>query len=159
MFIATSPVSLTRQSPTSSRKPHPNGRKMHLIDGFKNQALPWSVILPASAGLWLTITRSTSSKQQQNWLDNSANKRGSWRTGDDGLERAPKGITPGPSKKPFRGLLGVPWSASGYARGLRTWIGENVTAIHAIEFSVHDPRGWAGTADALLDVGGTSLHR
>ena len=24
-----------------------------------------------------------------------------------------------------------------------------------MEFSIHDPRGWAGTADALLDVNGT----
>ena len=86
---------------------------------------------------------------------NSANKRGSWRTGDDGLERAPKGITTWAIEKAIQGAPRVPWSASGYARGLRTWIGENVTAIHAIEFSIHDPRGWAGTADALIDVNGT----
>ena len=86
---------------------------------------------------------------------NSANKRGSWRTGDDGLERAPKGITSWAIEKAIQGAPRVSWSASGYARGLRAWLGENVTAIHAIEFSIHDPRGWAGTADALLDVGGT----
>lgn len=86
---------------------------------------------------------------------NSANKRGIWRTGDDGLERAPKAITSWAIEKAIQGAPRVSWSASGYARGLRSWIGENVTAIHAIEFSIHDPRGWAGTADALLDVGGT----
>lgn len=86
---------------------------------------------------------------------NSANKRGSWRTGDDGLERAPKAITSWAIEKAIQAAPRVPWSASGYARGLRAWIGENVTAIHAVEFSVCDPRGWAGTADALLDVSGT----
>ena len=85
----------------------------------------------------------------------TANKRGSWRSGDDGLERAPKQITHWAIDKAAQGAPRGPWSASGYARGLRTWIGENVTAIHAIEFSVHDPRGWAGTADALIDLNGT----
>lgn len=86
---------------------------------------------------------------------NSANKRGSWRTGDDGLERAPKAITSWAIEKAIQGAPKVSWSASGYARGLRAWILANTTAIHAIEFSVHDPRGWAGTADALIDVNGT----
>lgn len=85
----------------------------------------------------------------------SANKRNSWRTGDDSLERAPKQITKWALGKAFAGAPRVPWSASGYARGLRSWITENVTAIHAVEFSVYDPRGWAGTADALVDVDGT----
>lgn len=84
----------------------------------------------------------------------SANKRGAWRSGTDGLERAPKGITTWALQKAIQGAPRVPWSASGYARGLRGWIGENVTAIHAVEFSIHDPRGWAGTADALIDVNG-----
>ena len=85
----------------------------------------------------------------------TANKRNSWRSGDDGLERAPKQITSWAIGKAIQGAPRVPWSASGYARGLRSWIGANVTAIHAIEFSVFDPRGWAGTADALIDVDGT----
>lgn len=85
----------------------------------------------------------------------TANKRGLWRRGDDALERAPKHVTKWALGKATEGSPRVPWSASGYARGLRTWIGEHVTAIHAVEFSVHDPRGWAGTADALVDVDGT----
>jgi hypothetical protein len=48
----------------------------------------------------------------------------------------------------------VPWSASGYARGLRGWIADNVTAIHAVEFSIHHAAGMAGTCDALLDING-----
>jgi hypothetical protein len=45
-------------------------------------------------------------------------------------------------------------SASGYRRSLLQWLGENVTAIHAVEFSVHHPAGFAGTADFLGDVAG-----
>ena len=85
----------------------------------------------------------------------SANKRGSWRTGNDGLERAPKALTSWAIEKAIQGAPRVAWSASGYARGLRSWIGEHVTAIHAIEFAIHDTRGWAGTADALIDLDGT----
>lgn len=85
----------------------------------------------------------------------TANKRGLWRSGDDSLERAPKHVTKWALGKAAEGAPRVSWSASGYARGLRTWIGEHVTAIHAVEFSVHDPRGWAGTADALVDIDGT----
>ena len=49
----------------------------------------------------------------------------------------------------------VSWSASGYARGLRSFILDRVTAIHAVEFSVYKPGyGFAGTADALLDIDG-----
>jgi ATP-dependent exoDNAse (exonuclease V) beta subunit len=44
---------------------------------------------------------------------------------------------------------------SRYARGLRSFILERVTAIHAIEFSIYDKDyGFAGTADALIDIDG-----
>ena len=46
----------------------------------------------------------------------------------------------------------MPWSAAGYARGLKAWIADNVTAVHGIEFSIHHPAGFAGTCDALIDV-------
>ena len=85
----------------------------------------------------------------------AANKRNSWRCGNDSLERPPKQITKWALDKASESAPRVAWSASGYARGLRTWIKDNVTAIHAIEFSVYDPRGWAGTADALVDMNGT----
>ena len=48
----------------------------------------------------------------------------------------------GASKKPFKELHVYSWSASGYARGLRGWILDHVTAIHAVEFSAFHPAGF-----------------
>ena len=48
----------------------------------------------------------------------------------------------------------MPWGFAGYGRGLNAWILENVDAIHAIEFSVRSKHGFAGTADALLEIQG-----
>ena len=42
----------------------------------------------------------------------------------------------------------------GFARGLRGWILDNVTAIHSVEFSAFHPAGFAGAADGLLDIQG-----
>ena len=85
----------------------------------------------------------------------NANKRGIWRTGDDGLERCPKKVTQWALQKAAESAPRVNWSASGYARGLRSFILERVTAIHAVEFSVYkEGFGFAGTADALLDIDG-----
>ena len=85
----------------------------------------------------------------------TANKRGVWRPREDGLERCPPAITKWGLEKALEGAPRVSWHASGYARGLRSWIVENVTAIHAVEFSGFHPGGWAGTCDALTDVAGT----
>jgi len=57
-------------------------------------------------------------------------------------------------EKAIQGAPSPSWSASGYARGLRHWIAKNVTAIHAVEFSVHSQHGFAGSADGLLDIDG-----
>ena len=84
----------------------------------------------------------------------AANKRNVWKTHSDGLERCPGSITSWGIERAIQGAPRVPWSAAGYARGLRGWIGKNVTAIHAVEFSIHHPAGFAGTADALLDIQG-----
>ncbi len=84
----------------------------------------------------------------------TANKRNAWKTSADGLERCPGSITRWGIERAIQGAPRVPWSASGYARGLRGWIADNVTAIHACEFSIHHSAGMAGTCDALLDING-----
>ena len=85
----------------------------------------------------------------------TANKRNAFKTGCDGLERAPSAITAWALQKAIQGAPRPAWSASGFARGLRHWIEANVTAIHAVEFSIHHPAGFAGTADGLFDIQGT----
>ena len=84
----------------------------------------------------------------------AANKRNVWKTSKDGLERCPGSITAWGLERAIQGAPRVPWSAAGYARGLRGWIGKNVTAIHSVEFSIHHEAGFAGTCDALLDIQG-----
>ena len=73
----------------------------------------------------------------------------------DGLICPPRSLTTYGLQKAIEGAPRPAWSASGFARGLRHWIEANVTAIHAVEFSIHHPAGFAGSADGLLDVGGT----
>jgi hypothetical protein len=99
--------------------------------------------------------------------------------------RPPSAITTWALQKAIQGAPRPAWSASGFARGLRHWIEANVTAIHAVEFSVfasltpsndgtlklagspftgcsaggseqsERPIGFAGTADGLFDIQGT----
>ena len=84
----------------------------------------------------------------------TAQKRNSWKMGEDGLFRAPKAVTKWAMEKALQGAPSVPWSATGYARGLRGWIMDHVTAVHAIEFSAFHPAGFAGACDALVDLDG-----
>ena len=89
----------------------------------------------------------------------TANSRGVWTTGGDCLERAPSKITAWAMQKAIRNAPKVNFSASGYARGLRTFIEANVTAIHAVEFSIHytpkySTQGFAGTCDCMVDIQG-----
>lgn len=86
--------------------------------------------------------------------ETTAKKRNSWYTKPDGLDRAPAPLTQWAIKQVLPSAPKPGLSASGYWRGLSGWIVENVTAIHAIEFSIHHPAGFAGTCDALLDVRG-----
>ena len=85
----------------------------------------------------------------------AANNRNSWKMGEDGLYRAPKAITKWALEKSVSSAPKVSWSASGFARGLRGWILDHVTNIHAVEFSGYHPAGFAGSADAFLDIAGT----
>ena len=84
----------------------------------------------------------------------TAEKRGSLKVREDGLERPPRPITAWAMEKAIQASPRPGWSAAGYARGLRTWIEDNCTAIHSIEFSIYHDLGFAGTCDALIDVKG-----
>ena len=85
----------------------------------------------------------------------NVNKRGIWRTGQDELDRCPTKVTQWALSKAAETAPRVSWSASGYARGLRSFILERVTAIHSVEFSIYDKDyGYAGTCDALIDIDG-----
>ncbi len=96
----------------------------------------------------------------------AANKRGLWKTGGDCLERCPSKVTSWAIQKALQGAPTVGLSASGFARGLASFIESSITAIHAVEFSIHyTPKnaihdeknaihGFAGTADCLVDVQG-----
>jgi ATP-dependent exoDNAse (exonuclease V) beta subunit len=84
----------------------------------------------------------------------TAEKRGTLKTREDGLERPPSPINRWALEKAIQSAPRPGWSAAGYARGLRTWIEDNCTAVHSIEFSIHHPLGHAGTCDALIDVKG-----
>ena len=93
-------------------------------------------------------------KLAQRLARGTAQKRNSWKLGEDGLYRAPKAVTKWSLEKAVQSAPRVPWSASGFARGLRGWILDNVTAIHSVEFSAFHPAGFAGAADGLLDIQG-----
>lgn len=84
----------------------------------------------------------------------AANKRGTLYEKPDGLIRTPAPLTRWALKQVLPSAPKVGFSASGYRRGLLAWIEANVTAIHAVEFSIHHPAGFAGTCDALIDVNG-----
>jgi hypothetical protein len=94
-------------------------------------------------------------KVAQRLARSAANKRNSWKQGEDGLYRAPKAVTSWALEKAIAGAPRVSWAASGFARGLRGWILDHVTSIHAVEFSGYHPLGFAGSCDALVDLGGS----
>ena len=67
-------------------------------------------------------------KTAQRLARSTANKRNSWKMGEDGLYRAPKAVTTWALEKAIAGAPKVSWSASGFARGLRGWILDHVTS-------------------------------
>lgn len=84
----------------------------------------------------------------------TAKKKGVWKEGEDGLYRPPQKITQWAMEKASAGAPRIPWASSGYARGLRGYAMDHITAIHAVEFSGHHPAGMAGACDLLADLGG-----
>ena len=96
-------------------------------------------------------------KTAQRLARSAANKRNVWKVGEDGLFRAPAKLTRWGLEKAIQGAPRVPWSASGFARGLRGWAMDNIEAIHAVEFSGFHPAGFAGACDALVDIKGHGL--
>jgi hypothetical protein len=91
-------------------------------------------------------------KLAQRLARSTSNKKGIWKPGEDGLYRCPQKITQWAMEKASAGAPRVPWASSGYARGLRGWAMDHITAIHAVEFSGHHPAGMAGACDLLCDL-------
>ncbi len=86
--------------------------------------------------------------------EQTAKKKGSLYVSDAGLECVPAPLTKWAIKQALPSAPKVGFSANGYRRSLLGWISENVTAIHGIEFSIHHPAGFAGTADFLGHIKG-----
>lgn len=86
--------------------------------------------------------------------EQTAKRKGSTYTDKQGLLCTPAPLTRWAIKQVLPSAPKVGLSASGYRRSLLGWIGEHVTCIHAVEFSVYHPCGAAGTCDALINVDG-----
>lgn len=84
----------------------------------------------------------------------TANKKGIWRQGEDGLYRCPPKLTKWALERAIAGAPKVTWASSGYARSLRGWAMDHIIQIHAVEFSGHHPAGMAGAADCLIEIAG-----
>lgn len=86
----------------------------------------------------------------------ASNKRGI-KFDSQGLARIPTPITKWALKKVRPHVEPTGWASQGYSDSLIDWITNNVTAIHASEFMVCHPAGFAGQADALLELAGYGL--
>lgn len=87
---------------------------------------------------------------------NICNSRNSWKFYEDGLARGPKAIVKKALETAKKNAPSVSCTARKYSQNLSEWLVDNVVAIHASEFSIHnqinsDQLGYAGQADALID--------
>ena len=86
----------------------------------------------------------------------AGNKRGI-KFDSQGLARIPSPVTRWALEKVRPRVKPSGWASQGYSDSLLDWIMENVTAIHASEFMICHPAGFAGQADALLELKGHGL--
>lgn len=86
--------------------------------------------------------------------ETTAKRRNSFYVSREGLPCSPAPLTRWAIGQVLPSAPKVGFSANGYKRSLLTWISEHITAINAIEFSIHHPLGFAGTADCLGYVDG-----
>ena len=89
--------------------------------------------------------------------EQTAKRRGVERLEPSGLTTVPAALTRWGVKKALPSAPKVGLSASGYRRSLLGWIEQHVTGIYAVEFSIHHPAGFAGTADFLGSIDGNSI--
>ena len=86
----------------------------------------------------------------------ASNKRGI-KFDSQGLARIPSPVTKWALNKVRPHIEPTGWASQGYSDSLIDWITNSVTAIHASEFMVCHPAGFAGQADALLELSGYGL--
>jgi hypothetical protein len=91
-------------------------------------------------------------KTSQKLCDKTVAQRGSRAIPLHGLARPPLSITRWAIKKVSADAPRLPWSASGWGRGLREFCREHISSIHAVEFKIKHPAGFAGTSDGLLGL-------
>jgi len=132
----------------------PEAQQKALAKWLERPGSPEERDMAASRGTAAHSSAEYCLKTAQKLARATANKRNCWSVGEDQLYRAPKAITKWALEKAIQGAPRVPWNASGYARGLRGWILDRLTAIHSVEFSAFHPAGFAGACDCLADIDG-----
>lgn len=127
----------------------------------------WLGAEAAATARRVAATRGTQAHNQTEYLLKTARrlayraaaKRHSITSYPNGLERIPTSLTRWALTQVLPSVPRVSWSASGYARSLSTWVAANISAIHAVEFSVYHPAGFAGTSDGLVCFSPSALEQ